>query len=262
MKTVKPLIALISLMALFEPAWAADVPANADTQHAKLQPAISAALAAAERPAADKARDAQRKPDVMLNFFEVEPGQKVLDIFSGGGYYTELLARVVGKEGTVVAHNNQAYLPFAGEELKQRQYDKRLPNVQPLLAEANDLRFAEASFDRIFFVLGFHDAFFSDKDWPAIDVDKLTALMFRSLRPGGKVAIIDHRAKAGSDIEVAKRLHRIDPAIIIEKMTAAGFVLEAQSDALKNSADDLEQSVFSEQMRGRSDRFVLKFTRL
>lgn len=235
---------------------------SATTALAADQPAIQAAINDAARPAADRLKDANRHPDAILNFFEVAPGQQVLDIFSGGGYYTELLARTVGKQGTVVAHNNKAYLPFAGDELKLRDYNTRLPNVQTLLAEADDLHFAEASFDRIFFVLGFHDAFFSEKDWPAIDVDKLTALMYRSLKPGGKVAIIDHRASAGAGTAVTHSLHRIEPEVVIAKMTAAGFVLEGESAALANPEDNLEKSAFDKDIRGKTDRFVLKFTRL
>lgn len=250
MNTLKRILATAALLVFFGSAASAS------------SPAIEAAVADKARPAADRGKDANRHPELILSFFEVAPGQRVLDIFSGGGYYTELLSRTVGKDGMVVAHNNKAYLPFAGEELKLRDYPKRLPNVQPLLAEANHLHFAEASFDRIFFVLGFHDAFFSDKDWQAIDVDKLTALMYRSLKPGGKVAIIDHRAASGRGIEEVQRLHRIEPAVVIEKMTAAGFVLEGESDALANDADDLEKSAFDKGIRGKTDRFVLKFTRL
>ncbi|WP_372872878.1 class I SAM-dependent methyltransferase [Shewanella sp.] len=228
---------------------------------AAVHPAIKAAIEDSARPASDRQKDVNRRPDAILNFFDVAPGQQILDIFSGGGYYTELLARTVGKEGLVVAHNNKAYLPFAAEDLKLRDYGKRLPNVQTLLAEADDLHFAEASFDRIFFVLGFHDTFFTEKDWPAIDVDKLTALMYRSLKPGGKVAIIDHRASAGSGTEATHKLHRIDPALVIAKMTAAGFVLEGESTALANPEDTLEKSAFDKDIRGKTDRFVLKFTR-
>ncbi|QYJ75209.1 class I SAM-dependent methyltransferase [Shewanella sp. FJAT-52076] len=227
----------------------------------EIGPHIRDAMADQARPEADRGRDIQRKPDLILSYFEVAPGQKVLDLFSGGGYYTELLARAVGRDGRVVAHNNQAYLPFAGDELKQRDYAARLPNVETLLAEANDLHFVDQSFDRIFFVLGFHDALYSTKDWPAIDLDKLVALMQKSLKSGGQVAIIDHRAKPGSGADVAEQLHRMDPALVIATMTEAGFRFDGELDALANKADPLDISVFDKRIRGHSDRFVLKFTK-
>ena len=67
------------------------------------------AVAAEGRTDADRERDAGRKPAEVLEFFAIEPGMSILDMFSGGGYYTELLSHVVGPEGRVVAHTNSAY---------------------------------------------------------------------------------------------------------------------------------------------------------
>lgn len=80
------------------------------------------------RPESDRARDANRKPADVLEFIGIKPGMIVLDMFSGGGYYTEILSYVVGENGHVVAQSNEAYLGFAGEEFEQRNraddYDK------------------------------------------------------------------------------------------------------------------------------------------
>ncbi len=56
------------------------------------------------------------KPAEVLEFFGIAQGMDVLDMFSIGGYYTEVLSRVVGSEGSVIAHTNQAYAGFVGEE--------------------------------------------------------------------------------------------------------------------------------------------------
>ncbi|WP_228730153.1 class I SAM-dependent methyltransferase [Shewanella sedimentimangrovi] len=223
--------------------------------------AIDSAIAASERPATDRAKDANRHPQEILHFFEVRPGQQILDLFSGGGYYTELLARTVGPRGKVVAHNNQAYLPFAAEDLKRRSYSERLPNVESLIAEANDLNFADASFDRIFFVLGFHDTYFHDDSWPAIDVDRLTALFYRALKADGYVAIIDHATVPGADVSSAEKLHRIDRSEVIRRMEQAGFKLLDSTAVLENPDDPLTLSVFDPSVRGKTSRFVLKFGR-
>src|SRR5688572_17347690 len=79
--------------------------------------AIAEALADPQRIAADRSRDPLRKPDQVLAFFEIKPGMRVLDLFSGGGYYTEILSRVVGPTGSVVAQNNQAYLDYMKDEI-------------------------------------------------------------------------------------------------------------------------------------------------
>jgi predicted methyltransferase len=58
---------------------------------------------------------------------------------------------------------------------------------------------------------------------------------------------------------VVEKLHRIDPAVVKADFQRAGFVLEAESDLLKNSADDHSLNVFDENIRGKTDRFIFKF---
>ena len=60
---------------------------------------------------------------------------------------------------------------------------------------------------------------------------------------------------------MAKRLHRIDPERAKADMTAAGFVLEAERDLLRRSEDDHTKLVFDPAVRGKTDRFILKFPR-
>src|SRR5277367_3476652 len=69
---------------------------------------ITGAINSPDRPAADKALDAGRRPDQIMAFYGIKPGMKVADIFAGGGYMTELFARVVGRSGTVYSQN----MPF------------------------------------------------------------------------------------------------------------------------------------------------------
>src|SRR5271168_2609286 len=57
---------------------------------------ITDAINAPDRPAADKALDAGRRPDQIMAFYGIKPGMKVADIFAGGGYMTELISRIVG----------------------------------------------------------------------------------------------------------------------------------------------------------------------
>jgi predicted methyltransferase len=101
------------------------------------------------RRAADHDRDAGRKPAQVLAFFGIEPGMTVLDLFSGGGYYSELLSYIVGTEGRVVAHSNEAYVNFVGEEFQERYADGRLTNVEILMAENNELELPAETFDAV-----------------------------------------------------------------------------------------------------------------
>ncbi len=225
---------------------------------------IAEALAAPARPEADRLKDAFRRPDQVLSFFEIGPGMKVLDLFSGGGYYTEILSAVVGSEGQVVAHNNQAYLAFIGKELEQRFADGHLSNVKQVTAEANDLELPAAHFDAALATLTWHDFYITDleNNWPAIDVPSLTAKLCAALKTGAVLGIIDHVAPAGSDVqETAEKLHRIDPARIKADLADSCFEYEGEINVLRNPADDYDKPVFDPAVRGRTDRVVFKFRR-
>jgi len=225
-------------------------------------PSIYAAAVANEsRSDQDRARDAGRKPGEVLEFLGIEENATVLDMFSGGGYYTEILAAVVGDAGRVIAQSNEAYLKFAGDEFKARYENNRLPNVEVRMVENNELSLAAGSIDAIMLVLTFHDFVIDDAEngWPLIDVPALLAEFHKGLRPGGIVGIIDHYAEAGAPAETGDTLHRIDPAIVVSAMESAGFVLEEQSDLLRNPDDDYSKIVFDPELRGKTDRFVMRF---
>ena len=221
----------------------------------------AAAVANTARSAADRDRDAGRNPAAVLAFVGIQPGTQVLDLYSGGGYYAELLAYVVGENGRVHAHNNEAYLGFAGDEIETRYANNRLANVESLMAENNELALEPDSFDAVTMILTYHDFYLADPDngWPAIDGAALRAELFKGLKPGGVIGLIDHSAPDGAPATTGGTTHRIDVAIVIEEMTASGFVLDESSDLLRNPADDREKSAFDPSIRGNTDRFMLRF---
>ncbi len=133
--------------------------------------AIAESLAAPDRIKRDRESDPLRRPNLVLSFFEIEPGMTVLDLFSGGGYYTEILSRIVGSKGKVLAHNNQAYLDYTKDDLEGRFADNRLPNVERLTAEADEIDLPANTFDAVLAMLTWHDFYYLDKEnsWPEID---------------------------------------------------------------------------------------------
>ena len=219
------------------------------------------AVASDARPDSDRNRDAGRKPAAVLEFLGIEPGMTVLDMFTGSGYYAEIIAGVVGEQGRVIAQTNQAYLGFVGDAFEERFGSGRLTNIDILMAENNELSLQADSLDAVMLVLSFHDLYLSDSEngWPTIDVPAFLAELKKGLKPGGIVAVIDHYAEAGAPVETGNTLHRIDPAIVIADMEAAGFVLDGQGDMLRNPDDDLSRIVFAEDLRGKTDRFVMRF---
>jgi predicted methyltransferase len=129
------------------------------------------------------------------------------------------------------------------------------------MAENNELSLETNSLDAVMLVLSFHDLYHSDEEngWPPIDAPAFLAELRKGLKPGGFVGIIDHYAEAGAPAETGNTVHRIDPAIAIAEMEAAGFILDGQSDLLRNPDDDLTKSVFAPEIRGKTDRFIMRF---
>lgn len=220
---------------------------------------IEAAVGNAARPEADRERDADRKPDQVLEFFEIEPGMKVVDIFAGGGYYAEILSYVVGEEGEVVLYNNGGWDGFVGAGVEERLEGNRLPNVQSVVMEANELSLEENHYDAAVFVLGFHDLYYEASGWPAIDADDFVERLYGMLKPGGILGVVDHAAASGVSVSVANTLHRIDPGIIRSDLISAGFEFAGESDILRNPNDDRSKPMSDPDVRGKTDRVVMKF---
>ncbi len=214
-----------------------------------------------QRPAPDRERDTHRKPAAVLEFFAIKPGMTVLDLFSGGGYYTEILSRLVGPEGKVIAHNNAAYLVYARDQIEPRYADNRLGNVELLQREANALRLQEESLDAALLILSYHDFYYQpgDGSWPAIDATRLLREIFGALKPGAVLGIVDHSANRGAPETTGNSLHRIDPTIVRENVEAIGFVFDGESKALTNPEDDRNRPMYAEDIRGRTDRFVHRY---
>jgi predicted methyltransferase len=222
--------------------------------------AIEQAVANSARPEADTLRDSNRKPAEVLEFFGIEPGMNVLDIFAGGGYYTEILSYLVGDDGKVTLYNNGGWNGFVNTGVTERLANDRLANVESLVAEADEIDFAANSYDAALFVLGFHDLYYVDTIWPAIEPLPFITAIYNSIKPDGLLGIVDHIAEpGGSSIEVANSLHRIDPAIIQRDMLAAGFVLEAESTLLRNTSDNHMLPMRDPSVQGKTDRIIYLF---
>jgi len=250
------LVACLALGAAAAPDESAPIPP------AQIPAPIRAAVAASDRPDADKALDAGRAPEQMLAFFGVGPGMKVADLWAGGGYTTELLARVVGPKGVVYSQE-----PVLPPELKQiedawttRLARPALANVVAIHKGLSDdfLPVPPGSLDVVLINMNYHDLVLQK-----LDRDKVNATVFRALAKGGVYGIVDHSAKPGAGDE-SLQLHRIDQSFLTREVEKAGFELAAASKALRNPSDDRTWSTsprVAGEKRGTSDRFMLKFVK-
>ena len=225
-------------------------------------PVFSAPFDAVNNPArslADRERDKDSNPNAVLNFIELKPGMKVLDLFAGGGYYSEMLSYAVGPDGQVISHTNATYEGMTGEEAAARFKDDRLPNVRRVISEISNLGLEEASLDVVLMVLVYHDIYFSADYWPKVDRDNFFRQIRGSLKPGGVLVVIDHSAIADTGMSAAQSLHRIDEVFAKQDIESAGFIFDSASEVLRNPDDTRTLSVFDEAIRRKTDRFIYRF---
>lgn len=219
----------------------------------KLDDPVAASIAHPDRLGSDLARDAERRPQRILDFFDIKRGMRVADLMAGDGYYTELLSRAVGPDGVVYCQNTAIPLKvFAERPLTARLAEKRLPNVVRLDEEFADCTLP-TGIDAAILVRFYHDF-----GWQEVDRAAFNALVFERLAPGGLFGVVDHHAKEGAGITEGKRLHRVEADFVRAELEAAGFVLEAESFVLTDPEDTLDWNIFSPEEVGRdaTSRFV------
>lgn len=168
--------------------------------------ALQAAIGSATRPAADVARDVYRRPFESLTFWGLTPGTTVVEIQPGrGGWWTAILqpyAEATG--GTYVAVN------------------------QPL----ESMGVEDGTADMVLVARAFHN-------WHrAGRTDAFLAAFFKALKPGGVLAIEQHRSEDGLNPDVTAPTGYMPESHIIRAAQAAGFVLEARSELNANPKDD------------------------
>lgn len=217
-------------------------------------------VAGSQRSEADKARDAARKPAETLAFLQIKPGDRVFEVEAGGGYFTEIYALAVGSSGSVVMQNFQGFADYAKDEIDTRLADDRLSNVRVSISLHDDLDAETSSIDVATWVQGPHELYY--KPTPDADFGDPAASfaeIYRIVKPGGVFGVIDHAAIAGAPTSVGNDLHRVDRAHIVDLATAAGFVLDAESDFLANPGDDRTTLAFAPEVSGKTDQFALRF---
>jgi predicted methyltransferase len=237
------------------------VPASALPADAGIPGPVRAAVEAPDRSPEDRALDAGREPARLLAFFGIRPGARVAELGAGGGYTTELLARVVGPEGRVYGQNSRfllerfAEVPWAArlrKDVMRGVVRLDRPFDDPFPPEVRDL-------DAVLIVLFYHDTV-----WMEVDRARMNQAVLRALAPGGVYGIVDHGARPGTGVADVQTLHRIEEPLVRSEVEAAGFRLAQQGDFLRNPLDTRDWNAsprVAGERRGTSDRFVLAFVK-
>jgi predicted methyltransferase len=213
--------------------------------------AIAAAVADSRRPESDTARDALRKPAEIVAFAGVHPGMTIAEIAPGGGYYTRLLAAAVGPQGKVYALMPSFAASRPGGLDAINALAAEYGNVEVVVVQGFDQLALPQPVDLVWTTENYHDL--ANGNVAAVNGAALNAL-----KPGGIYFVEDHSAP-GTGLTATRTLHRIDPMSVIAQVTAAGFVLEATSDAVANPDDP--HTANPRDVQPTSDKFALRFRR-
>ncbi|MEM9751289.1 MAG: hypothetical protein AAF869_10100 [Pseudomonadota bacterium] len=197
-------------------------------------------ILAGEWRAEDSARDGSRNPGETLAFFGLEPGMTVIEVWPGGGWYTNILAPYLAQtEGQYIA---AGFDPAAPSEYVQRNL-KRFQETYvdrpdlygaietaALSAESGPLA-APGSADMALTFRNVHN-------WMTNDfAEKAFADFFAALKPGGVLGVVEHRAAEGAEFDPKARSGYVTEAFVIELAEGAGFVLEESAEINANPKD-------------------------
>ena len=220
---------------------------------------IAAALSHRDRPAEDSADDARRKPAQVLAFAGLRYGMTVLELEAGGGYYTEILSRAVGPNGSVILQHPPGLMRFVGDGIDERTEGGRLSNVRVSITNFDELDVPDNSVDMVTWILGPHEIGFHPDGNTLGDPIASFAEIARVLKPGGVFIASDHISPDGMGLESGGTLHRIAERIVTSLTERAGLIREASSELLLNPEDPLDIGVFDPAIQGKTSQFLVRY---
>jgi predicted methyltransferase len=220
--------------------------------------AVANAVADPARPEADRVRDADRKPRELIALTGIHTGASIAEMLPGAGYFTRIFSKLVGPKGLVYAWVPAPPLtaPAGGRDatapMRELAGDANYPNIK--LVTLDPTTPLPQTVDLVWTSLNYHDL----HNRPDADLAASNRMVWNALKPGGLYMVIDHAAEKGSGKRDTSTLHRIDPELVRQEVTAAGFHFVMESDLLKHADDDHTKPT-REVARGKTDQFVLLF---
>ena len=221
---------------------------------------LTAAVKSDIRSADNVKLDESRKPAELLKYLGLRPGMRVADPFGGNFYWAEITGQAVGPTGHVTVWEPKQFY-------SQKVYDQyqavqaKLPNVWMRVSPFEQPDLPAGKYDFMLINLDYHDVYWESAKYgiSKMDPDEWLKTVYAAMKPGAIVGVVDHVANPGDTRATVEKLHRIDPETVKADFKRAGFQLVGSSDLLRNPADDHSLLVFDPNIRGKTDRFVLKF---
>jgi predicted methyltransferase len=222
---------------------------------------VAAAVANAEARTPDNVKlDESRKPAEVLQFLGLRKGDQAIDLFGGNRYWAEIMAPAVRPKGHVTVWEPTQFYDKDSQE-KFAAFQQKTPNVHLVVSPFEALALDPNAYDFMMLNLNYHDVYWESAKYGVkrMEPEAFVRTVYAAMKPGGVVGVIDHVGNPGDTRETVEKFHRIDPAVVKADFEKAGFKLEAESDLLRNPADDHSKLVFNPEIRGKTDRFLFKF---
>jgi len=252
--------------------------AQATTAGAAPPPSLATVIEGEWRSPANRARDAHRHPRETLEFFGIQPGMTVVEIWPGGGWYTEILAPYLRAQGRYIAAHWDPEAPQEGTRKAVQAFKDKLAARPDLYGKAevvvlappgNTAMVEPESVDMVLTFRNIHNWLMAGQ------AEAVFAAMYRVLKPGGVLGVVEHRAAAGQPADARGRSGYVSEEQAVALAEQAGFRLEAASEVNANPLDTKDHPAgvwtlpptFAKgeedreryQAIGESDRFTLRF---
>lgn len=235
-------------------------------------------LAGDQRSDANRARDVYRHPKETLLFFGIRPEQTVLEVWPGGGWYTEIIAPLVAEKGKFYAAQVVPNPESKGTTAALKAYADKLAARPDLYGKVTVTAMGPGSTadiappDSVDLIVTFRNI----HNWLGRDYAPAAfAAMYKALKPGGALGVVEHRANPAVPQDPKAKSGYVNEDYAIRMIEAAGFRLVAKSEVNANPKDtkDYEKGVWTlpptyalgdtDRAKyaaiGESDRFTLKF---
>jgi len=238
-------------MLVLPPCAAAEETATPASVHAALKAAVDGSW----RTPAYRERDRWRHPLQTLEFFGIRPDMTVVEVIPGGGWYTEILAPFLRDQGQLIEagfprHSDNPFL-----RRMAKHFDAKLAAKPDIYGKVRLIPYEPPEYmplgppgsaDMILTFRNMHDLIFGNVHGEV--TDEVMQHFFReawlTLKPGGVLGIVAHRAKAGEPASKSYSKGRLPQDFVIAEARRAGFELDASSEVNANPKDTGEYSVW------------------
>jgi predicted methyltransferase len=211
---------------------------------------IKAAVESPTRGMNATIHDFYRKPAEVLQFANIRPGNRVVEISAYGNYWSMMLSDIVGPKGELYMFD----APFAEPMIPQNEaFVKSHPNTKFQNIDYNKVEFPKGV-DLVWCVACFHELLLTNTD-----LDPFLAKLYKAMKPGANFLVIFYTSRDSMENRDVGSLHRLDPSTVRGTVQAAGFQLAEENRLLENHEDTKKTPVFTEEEGDLADRLIYRF---